>query len=213
MFHESSRPFYVALLKIVLYSLLTAAIIIVFSLEAKYHPGPDLYNEESWIENFQLLLLALSTLFLIFAGEKNPDESVIATLMAGMTTIAMIRECDTVLKLDIFDGAWQTGAVLTAFVTFALVYRKKDRLIPSIAAFLKRPSFGYFMCGFITVFVYSRLFGRGALWFDIMGKDHFIRAVKNGAEEGSELFGYAVLFIACVEFFLESLSRRKEGGR
>lgn len=212
MFHESSKPFYVALLKIFLYSLFTVVIVLVFTSEAKYNQGPNLFNEESWTENCQFLLLALSTLFLILSGKNKPEDSAITTLMAGMTTIAMIRECDTFLSYDLFDGAWQTGALIAALATLALVYLKKDRLVPSIARFLKRPSFGYFMCGFITVFVYSRLFGRGVLWLDIMGKEHYLRAVKNAAEEGTELFGYSVLFIACVEFFLESFSKKKDGG-
>lgn len=212
MLHESSKPLYVAFIKIVLYSVFAAAILLLFSMEARYNHGPDLFNEESWTENFQFVILALSTFFLILSGKKNPDDSVIATLMAGMTTIAMIRECDAVLDMDVFDGAWQTGAAITALCTFALVYRKKDKLIPGIMSFMKRPSFGYFVCGFITVFVYSRLFGRYGLWLDIMGEEHFVRAVKNAAEEGTELFGYSVLFIACVEFFLESFSRKKDGG-
>ncbi|MFA6009841.1 MAG: hypothetical protein WC799_07645 [Desulfobacteraceae bacterium] len=212
MFHESNRSLYMAFIKVVLYSLFSAAILLLFTMEARYHNGPDLFNEESWTENFQFIILALSTLFLILSGKKNPDDSAIATLMAGMTTIAMIRECDAVLDIDVFDGAWQTGAAITALCTFALVYRKKDKLVPGIMSFMKRPSFGYFVCGFITVFVYSRLFGRYGLWLDIMGHEHIVRAVKNAAEEGTELFGYSVLFIACVEFFLESLSRKKVGG-
>jgi hypothetical protein len=210
MFHESSKPLCVAFIKIILYSVFAAACLLLFSMEARYHPGPDLFNEESWTENFQFIILALSSLFLILAGKKNPDDSAIATLMAGMTTIAMIRECDAVLDMDVFDGAWQTGAAITALCTFALVYRKKDKLVPGIMSFMKRPSFGYFVCGFITVFVYSRLFGRYGLWLDIMSHERFVRAVKNAAEEGTELFGYAVLLIACIEFFLESLSRKND---
>lgn len=210
MYSESNRSLYAAFIKVVLYSVFATLILLLFTLEARYHQGPDLFNEESWIENAQVFILALSTLFLIFSGKNNSDDSAVATLMAGMTTIAMIRECDAVLDIDFFDGAWQTGAVLTALFTLALVYRKKDRLISGIMSFLRRPSFGYFVCGFITVFIYSRLFGRGALWFDIMGQDRFVRAVKNAAEEGTELFGYSILFIACVEFFLESFSRKKK---
>lgn len=210
MFHESNRALSVTFIKVVLYAVFATAILILFTMEARYHQGPDLFNEASWTENAQLFILALSTLFLIISGKNNPDDSAIATLMAGMTTIAMFRECDSILDLDYFDGAWQTGATITALFTFALVYRKRDRLVSGIKSFLKRPSFGYFVSGFLMVFVYSRLFGRGALWYDIMGQERFVRAVKNAAEEGTELFGYSVLFIACMEFFLESLSKKNK---
>lgn len=212
MFHGSSKPLYVVFIKIVLYSVFATAILLLFTMEAKYNHGPELFGEESWTEIAQYSILGLSTFLLILSGKKNSDDSVIATLMAGMTTIAMIRECDALLDMDVFDGAWQAAAAITAVCTFALVYRKKDKLIPGILSFMKRPSFGYFVCGFITVFVYSRLFGRYGLWLDIIGQERFVRTVKNAAEEGTELFGYSVLFIACVEFFLESLSKKKDGG-
>lgn len=212
MYHESLKPLYFVVIKIVLYSVFAAAILFLFTMEARYHNGPDLFSEESWTENFQFIILALSTLFLILSGKKNPDDSAIATLMAGMTTIAMIRECDAVLDMDVFDGAWQTGAAITALWTLALVYQKKDKLVPGILSFMKRPSFGYFVCGFITILVYSRIFGRYGLWLDIMGHEHIVRAVKNAAEEGTELFGYSVLLIACAEFFLESFPGKKDEG-
>jgi len=212
MFHGSSKPLYVVFIKIVLYSVFATAILLLFTMEAKYNHGPELFGEESWTEIAQYSILGLSTLLLILSGKKNSEDSVIATLMAGMTTIAMIRECDALLDMDVFDGAWQAAAAITAVCTFALVYRKKDKLVPGILSFMKRPSFGYFVCCFITVFVYSRLFGRYGLWLDIVGQERFVRTVKNAAEEGTELFGYSVLFIACVEFFLESLLKKKDGG-
>jgi hypothetical protein len=148
-------------------------------MEARYNHGPELFGEESWTEIAQYSILGLSTVLLIFSGKKNSDDSVIATLMAGMTTIAMIRECDALLDMDVFDGAWQVAAIITALCTFVLVYRKKDKLIPGIVSFMKRPSFGYFVCGFITVFVYSRIFGRHDLWLDIVGLENTVRVVKD----------------------------------
>lgn len=210
MNQDPFKPLRSGIIRILLYSLFAGAMVLIFSMEARYHKGPDLFSEDSITESCQILLLLLSTFFLILSGKKDPESSAMTTLMAGMTSIAMIRECDAVLDLDLFDGAWQTLASVTLLVTLALVYRKRATLVSSIASFMKRPSFGYFVCGFITVFVYSRLFGRNALWYDIMSREHFMRAVKNGAEEGSELFGYALLLIACVELFLESLSVKKK---
>ena len=199
-------------LRVLIYSIIAGAVVLVFSMEARYHHGPDLYSEDSITEAFQLILLGLTTCCLLLCGRKNPKSSAMTTLMAGMTSIAFVRECDAFLDEDLFDGAWQTGAILVLFLTLILVYRKKDPLLPAITAFMKRPSFGYFVCGFITVFVYSRLFGRGALWTDIMSPEPMVRAVKNAAEEGSEVFGYALLLIASIELYLESLflSRSEE---
>jgi hypothetical protein len=203
-------PIYRVLIRVFLYSLVALSVVIVFTIEAKYNGGKDFCNEDSWTEHFQVVLLFISTLFLIAAGRINREDHAMTTAMAGMTIIAMIRESDSILAFDLFDGAWQTGALVTALITFALVYKKKDEFLSSVTEFVKRPSFGYFVCGFITLFTYSRLFGRTDLWTDIMGNDHYIRAVKNGAEEGTELFGYSVLFIACVELLIEAFSRSKK---
>lgn len=205
MSDSSFKPLKAGLIRVFAYSFIAAFIMIVFSLEARYHKGPHLYSEASITETLQLVLLALTTICLVLCGRKNKNSYAMTTIMAGMTSIAFIRENDALLDNNLFDGAWQTGAVIALIITFMLVYRKKDQLLPSINAFMKRPSFGYFVCGFITVFVYSRLFGRGVLWNDIMGPENMMRAVKNAAEEGTELFGYAVLFIASIELYIESL--------
>jgi len=211
MTQESFKPLRSGILRVLIYSFIAGAVVLAFSMEARYHHGPDLYSEASVTEAFQLILLGLATCFLVLSGRKNPDSSAMTTLMAGMTSIAFVRECDAFLDADLFDGAWQTGAAIIFALTLILVARKKDQLLPSITAFMKRPSFGYFVCGFITVFVYSRLFGRGALWTDIMSPEPMIRAVKNAAEEGSELFGYGLLFIASIELYLESLFLSRSG--
>jgi hypothetical protein len=41
--------------------------------------------------------------------------------------------------------------------------------------------------------------GMGKLWKLVMG-ERFIRVVKNVVEEGTELFGYSIIFLAAVEY-------------
>ena len=202
---DTIKPLCPGILKVLLYSVFTALIVLIFTAEAHYNFSVDLYSERSWTEMCQITLLFFSALVLVITGIKDPESSSLTTLLAGMIFIAMIRECDAILDSYFFDGAWQTGAMLVASIVCVLVCRKKDSLMPSIVAFMKRPSFGFFVCSFITVFVFSRLFGRNVLWHDIMGDAQFIRAVKNAAEEGSELFGYGMMFLACIELYIESV--------
>ena len=58
------------------------------------------------------------------------------------------------------------------------------------------------------VLAFSRLFGRGSFWEAVMG-DSYMRLVKNIAEEGTELMGYALLVIAAVEFLWQVLSQKR----
>lgn len=82
-----------------------------------------------------------------------------------------------------------------------LVYRYKDNFVHDTVEFIKRPEFGILLCGFLTVFVFSRLFGCRILWESVMG-DGYMRCVKNAVEEGVELLGYLFIGIASVEYYL-----------
>lgn len=207
---EISKKISSAVLRILLYSAIVTSVILVFTTEAQVHKGPDLFNEESWTEWLQVAFLLTTTLILILIGRENPDESSLTTLMAGLTTIAFIREFDFLLDAHVFDGAWQTLAAITAILIIFLVFRQRATLLHTINRFLSRPSFGIFLSSFLTIFIFSRLFGRKVLWYTIMGQDGFIRAVKNGAEEGTELFGYCLMMIASIEYFLEIRAQKKQ---
>ena len=67
--------------------------------------------------------------------------------------------------------------------------------------FIERPEFGIFICGLLTVLVFSRLFGSNFLWEPVMA-NAYIRCAKNMAEEGLELLGYLFLAIAAVEYYI-----------
>ena len=64
-------------------------------------------------------------------------------------------------------------------------------------------AFVFIFIGLLIVLVYSRLFGMGELWHTIMA-DHFNRTVKNVVEEGSELWGYALVFWGTVNYWRAS---------
>ncbi|WP_027962458.1 hypothetical protein [Halomonas halodenitrificans] len=57
----------------------------------------------------------------------------------------------------------------------------------------------------MTTYVFSRLYGRGDFWEAVL-QENYVRDFKSGAEEVVELFGYALLLIAVIEFVL--LARR-----
>ena len=64
------------------------------------------------------------------------------------------------------------------------------------------------MAGFITTFVFSRLFGRSIFWQAVMEEQYF-RSVKNAAEEGTELLGYGLMLIGAIEYFIYKLNQTK----
>ncbi|MDP1086466.1 transporter, partial [Klebsiella pneumoniae] len=73
------------------------------------------------------------------------------------------------------------------------------------AAYANSFSFGLFAAGFLTTYVFSRLYGRQDFWRAVL-QENYLRDFKSAAEELVELFGYALLLIAVIELVL--LARR-----
>ena len=155
--------------------------------------------ENSFVEYGQeALLLATTTLFTIQATAKRQGG---LWLVAGFFGCMFIRELDAYFDM-IVHGAWKYFAlVVIAFVFFKAWRLGKENTIASLAAFMKSRAFVFIFIGLLIVLVYSRLFGMGELWHSVMPK-HFNRTVKNVVEEGSELWGYALVFWGAVKYWL-----------
>ena len=146
------------------------------------------------------LLFATTALFGMQAITKRQGG---LWLVAGFFGCMFIRELDAYFDM-IVHGAWKYFAlVLMVFVLFKAWRLGEENTIASLAAFMKSREFVFIFIGLLIVLVYSRLFGMGELWHTIMPK-HFNRTVKNVVEEGSELWGYALVFWGAVKYWLAS---------
>ncbi|MCC8410657.1 hypothetical protein LJ707_17070 [Mucilaginibacter sp. UR6-1] len=165
------------------------------------HGQESKFDEDSMTELMQsaLLLVAASVYMIVFIRFKQ--FKALAFFLFSFVTASFIREQDSFLDEHIFDGAWQVGVFsLFAFMVLYL-WRNGRQFLQNINAFVNTPAFGVFITGFLTTYVFSRLYGRGKFWQEIM-EDRYFRAVKNASEECTELFGYTILLIAAVEFLL-----------
>lgn len=157
--------------------------------------------ENSFVEFSQeILLMATTAIFTMQAITKRHGG---LWLVAGFFACMLTREFDAFFD-QIVHGAWKYFAlVIIAFVFFKAWRLGTENTIASLAAFMKTRSFVFIFIGLLIVLAYSRLFGMGELWHTIM-TDHFNRTVKNVVEEGSELWGYALVFWGSVKYWLES---------
>ena len=157
--------------------------------------------ENSFVEFSQeALLMAMTAIFTMQAIAK-PQGGL--WLVAGFFGCLFLRELDAFFDM-IVHGAWKYFAlVVVVFVFFKAWRLGKESTIASLATFMKTRAFIFIFIGLLIVLVYSRLFGMGELWKAIMG-DNFNRTVKNIVEEGSELWGYALVFWGSVKYWLES---------
>ena len=158
--------------------------------------------ENSFVEFGQEALLLLTTgIFATLAIKKRQGG---LWLIAGFFGCMLTREFDAFFDL-IVHGAWKYFAiVIIAFVFFKAWRLGKENTIASLAAFMKTRAFVFIFIGLLIVLVYSRLFGMGELWHAIMADD-FNRTVKNVVEEGSELWGYALVFWGTANYVITNM--------
>ncbi|MDF7798884.1 hypothetical protein P4C99_05390 [Pontiellaceae bacterium B1224] len=160
------------------------------------------FGESSATETAQLVYLFLTTLLFGLIAVRSEARRAIAALMSGGVAAMMIREMDGWFDY-IFHGAWFIFAVIALMISFFVAARFRDHLVDNIGEFILSPVFGAFVAACLGIFVFSRLFGMRILWesfFDVHHLAPMQRWVKNAVEEGSELFGYTLLFLSSYSF-------------
>lgn len=196
------------ILRISLYGLIVAGIAELIRLDGMELPeaafGEDSFSE--WAQEISLIVIAIAFLWV---GKKFPDKRAFTTLLTGMSIMGLIREYNNFFKEYFFVGAWSSLVVLTGIITAYLVYRQRHTLVTAIVDFIQRPSFGMLIAGFLTIMVFSRLFGLPRFWEPIMGET-FIRAVMRAAEEGTELLGYTLLMLGALEYAVSVFQTQKK---
>ena len=165
------------------------------------------FGENSMTEYLQELYLLITALLFAFSGKYNKDKQGFTILLSGFFLVLFIREFDWLFD-KIVHGFWQYPALLVTAVTIGIALKFKATIVSAMASFTRQTSFGTFISGFLTMMLFSRLFGKGTLWKSLMG-DHYIRSVKNAVEEGTELLGYSLILISAIEYFI-SMRKKPE---
>ena len=96
---------------------------------------------------------------------------------------------------------WFALAVTAGCLAVAL--RTPKKTLHALARLLQHRSWPVMASGFLVVLVFSRLFGIHALWQHLMLGD-YNRVVKNMAEEGTELLGYSLCWLASVRYLWQT---------
>ena len=191
-----------AIAKIIIYGGLVAGINLIILADA-YWPlieNTKKFTEISYTEFTQEIFLFLTAITFWGTGTQTTPKRSFALLLSGFAALALCREFDFYFDC-MWKGCWEIPAVVVTFSFGYLVYRYKDNFICDMTEFIKRPEFGILLCGFLTVFVFSRLFGMSLLWKAVMTKG-YMGCVKNAAEEGVELLGYLFITIASIKYYL-----------
>ncbi|MDN3557266.1 hypothetical protein [Halomonas maura] len=159
------------------------------------------FSEIGFTELTQSLLLAIATALALAVRLLDHRLPHVALLLVGLLGASLIREQDALLDAHVFDGAWQTLVSLLVLPVLFVVIRSRRAFVVELERCAGSFAFGLFAAGFLTTYVFSRLYGRSELWKAILG-EHYLRTFKDAAEEVTELFGYTLLVLAMFELLL-----------
>lgn len=204
------KSMFFVVFKVIVYAIFVVASAFVIKSDAGLVINGSKFGESSMTELLQESYLLLTILLFLVSGIRNQHYKAIAYLMSGGAVLALIRELDFYFD-KIYHGAWFPFAMIILVLTIFMVYRHRHQLLENLNEFCSTPAFGIFISGFLSVLIFSRLFGTKKVWralFEVDSLGIMQRWVKNAVEEGSELFGYTLLFISAVEFF-SYISKKK----
>ena len=162
--------------------------------------------ERGFVEHTQELLIFLSASIFLYLAFKRKTSAL--WLVGGFLACMFIRELDSVFD-KIFHGAWAYISIpFACFCVFKAWKEGIEEIINSLSEFMRTQAFIRLSSGLLTVLVFSRLIGYKPMWKLAMGK-HYYWNVKFIVEEGTELFGYSIIFLAAIEYAHYLLNKKE----
>ena len=158
-------------------------------------------SENSLTEYYQQILLLIVIFSFSYIAVVKKEARSFSLLIIGFFSCMCIRESDGVLD-KVYHGFWLVPALLVAFSCIYFALKDKKGLLSTAAHFFDSRYVYTLSCALVIVLVFSRLAGLGYLWQTLLD-DHYIRTIKNLAEEGTELLGYSLLAYSALGFGIE----------
>ena len=184
LFKELVLPF-------ILISLLSAGVISVINID--YFFLENNLSEQSLTEIFQQLLLLASVAIFSWSAYKEQESRTFFILVAGFFGCMFLRELDYYFDM-IVHGFWFYPTILLAISVIIYSVKNDEFLLRSIRSFGQSKAYFNILIGLVIIMIFSRLFGSGTLWKEVMNEDYH-HIYKTIIQEGLELFGYMFLFI------------------
>ena len=187
--------------------MLLIGVIAVIHIDVHYHHlimQPFIENRllESWVpltEIIQELLLLASAAIFIWSAIKEKESRTLFILVSGFFSCMLFRELDYYFDM-IAHGFWFYPAILLAISVIIYSMKHTTYLISSARSFSQTNAYFNILVGLVIILVFSRLFGSGTLWRDILNDDYITR-YKDIIQEALESLGYIFLFIGSFHQF------------
>ena len=161
-------------------------------------------GESSWTEFLQETYLFITSGLFAIVAVRHPQQRGFAVLVSAFFGVMFIREMDSVLD-QIIHGFWKYPAWLLASSAIGYAILHRQSTVKPLMDYMKHNSFSLMLGAMVTLLVFARIFGMGGLWQGIM-QEHYIRGVKNLAEEGVELLAYSLILFSAAWYCLPKLT-------
>jgi len=209
-FEQSSAQLFIGLaLRVLLYAVLLGGLAYGM-LWGAVACGVCFYDEVGPVEILETVFALLTAIIFLFAGRLDKECEPLAVVLASFLFCLFIRESDYFLDVLIARHTWKVLVTLVlVFLAFYSVRHFRE-IVASMVEFVRHPSFGIFMSGLLVLVVFSRLFGYGGFWKELLDIGQY-RMVKTIVEEGVEQMGYFLLLISSCEYLHGTLLRRRCG--
>ncbi|MCK4298062.1 MAG: hypothetical protein KAX80_00940 [Planctomycetes bacterium] len=189
--------------RFLLYLVVAALMFEALALVAQAGHGYVFVRENEVWEWAQVGFLVLASLFFYWAARRRPRYGKLFALLCVLPLVAAVRELDDVLDTYVFDNSWKVIVGLLLLYAGYITWRNFARLKVEFRTFMETRAFGFLWCGFVVVFIFSRLFGQKVLWKALMG-EHYLPVVARTVEEGCELLGYWFILTGALECLLQA---------
>ncbi|TYG35346.1 hypothetical protein FW755_09755 [Lonepinella koalarum] len=159
----------------------------------------NIINEESVVEGLQDVFIIITIGLFSYNAKRFPQLRQGFVLMAGFFLCILIRESDNIFDRLTGHGSWFYFAITAAIICIGYALTNRQATFDALVLFIKSREYAAFLGGLVIVFISSRLLGTGSIWKHILQEGYVITA-KHIVEEGSELFGYAIMCISVWTF-------------
>ncbi|CAM2981701.1 hypothetical protein [Vibrio mytili] len=179
-------------------ALMIAAISILVNLSIRLDYtvlGGDL-GEASVTESLQLAMLFIASGTFFYLAKKQPQLKQAALLISGFFAVLAIREMDYWMDM-IQHGFWIFPALTVTALACINAYKGGKNTVNQMATILSVPYMKLLIGSVMMLLVFSRLYGMGSFWQQVMG-EHYVRDVKNISEEGLELLFYCLIALSAL---------------
>ena len=164
------------------------------------HHGPAFYSETGPVEVMEAVFAVCTALVFLLAARTDPERAPFLIVLSTLFFCAVVRESDYFFDLLIGRHAWKVAVALMLVPLGVYCRRNIRQIMDSAMSFISHPSFGVLLSGLLVLIVFSRLFGYGSFWKELIEGPYY-RVTKTIVEEGVELMGYFLLLISSFEYW------------